>query len=181
MKVTRDILARIKWPLLLTLWSFIAPIGLQQVEIGLVTFKLGKDKKQRKEKTKEAFIWTWGEICKLRAHLSPKELFSKVLATVISVIIDNTSSLGFWMFCHSGVLYFEKESPKMWSKNFSCKEALHVLLRLDRKLGKCNTKYGRYVYCTAAAWSEYFPEKFPRISQHLAENSRGPLSGLHCC
>ena len=59
-----------------------------------------------------------------------------------------------------------------------CKEALHVLLRLDRKLGKCNTKYGRYVYCTAAAWSEYFPEKFPRISQHLAENSRGPPSWL---
>ena len=52
------------------------------------------------------------------------------------------------------------------------------MLRLDRKLGKCNTKYGRYVYCTAAAWSEYFPEKFPRISQHLAENSRGPPSGL---
>ena len=92
--------------------------------------------------------------------------------------MDNTSPLGFWCFAIHAFSTSTDVTKKYDEKNSSCKEALHVLLRLDRKLGKCNTKYGRYVYCTAAAWSEYFPEKFPRISQHLAENSRGPPSGL---
>ena len=29
------------------------------------------------------------------------------------------------------------------------------------KLEKCNTKYGRYFYCTAATSSEYFREQIP--------------------
>ena len=37
-----------KWRAIFSLrWSFINPIGLQQVEIGFVTFKFMKDKKQR--------------------------------------------------------------------------------------------------------------------------------------
>ena len=90
MRVIRDILARIKWPLLLTLWSFIAPIGLQQVEIGFVTFKLGKDKKQRKEKIKEAFMNLGGNVQAASSSFTERVVF----ATVISVIIRNTSPSG---------------------------------------------------------------------------------------
>ena len=68
--------------------------------------------------------------------------------------MDNTSPLGFLMFCHSCVLYFYRCHQKIWWKKFFLQRGPSCFVAARSQIGKMQYKVWplRLLHCSGLVW-----------------------------
>ena len=68
--------------------------------------------------------------------------------------MDNTSPLGFLMFCHSCVLYFYRCHQKIWWKKFFLQRGPSCFVAAGSQIGKMQYKVWplRLLHCSGLVW-----------------------------